>query len=89
MPGNKPEKRYCPRSSLTVVCTARVPVLVIVTFAPGRTPPLVSSTVPRTVAVVDWPKVGVVVSNHATQAAAKPRTTRKNLVERARNMVLL
>ena len=51
--GNRPASRYWPRSSLTAVCTRLVPVLVTVTVAPGRTPPLGSWTVPRMVAVVE------------------------------------
>jgi hypothetical protein len=50
--GKRPVNMYPPRSSVTAVRTALVPMSVSVTVAPGTTPPVVSSTVPRSVAVV-------------------------------------
>ena len=79
VPGKMPLRMYWPRPSLTAVCIAFVPVLVSVTVAPGRTPPLESWMVPRMVPVVDpWPSAVVLASSSAQRVGRRRRNCRGN-----------
>jgi len=90
VPGNT-TKRYPPLSSETVVATAFVPLFVRVMVAPGSTPPLLSWTVPRRVAVVeDWAKAAVLSARRAAPRVRAPTSLiRLTCCKQSLNMGLL
>jgi len=89
VPGNV-TKRYAPLSSVTVVATDFVPLFVRVTVAPGSTPPLLSWTVPRRVAVVeDWAKAAVLRVRRVPRVRAPTSLIRLTSCNLALNMGLL
>src|SRR5712692_4182616 len=67
-----------------MVCAAVVPSLVSVTVAPGRTPPLASSTCPRSVAVVEaWAPANTVEER---RSRTKPARTAHPALGQQENM---
>jgi len=89
VPGNV-TKRYEPLSSVTVVAVDFVPLFVKVTVAPGSTPPLLSWTVPRSVAVVeDWAKAAVLRARRVPKVRVPTSLIRLTTFNLALNMGLL
>lgn len=70
-----------PSLSVTVVCDTPVSLLTMVTVAPGRTPPVLSVTVPRMVARTAWAATG--------DGAIHETVTRQTAAARRRITMLL
>src|SRR5262249_51369499 len=63
-PGSRLAKLYTPASFEMTVVTTRVAVLVAANDTPGNTALVASTTVPLTVALLDWLNAWVAINTH-------------------------